>query len=158
MKISIPYGKEKVDLEIPDKNLIDVIYGSNNISNIEEKADKKTWGPNIGYFFLSSKTSSTTTTDSDLKYKGVSFGVKIPVYKRYSVVPQFLVGFYDHKSEDFGRFEDLKVYGARLDLRRDYIVNEFLSLGMGLSAHLFQMRYWAKRSDAPNGKISGYDK
>lgn len=37
MKIDIPYGKEKIRLEIPDKNLQDVIYGGEALSDRSEK-------------------------------------------------------------------------------------------------------------------------
>jgi len=37
MKISVPYGKEKIKLDIPDKNILDIVQGEKTVSCISEK-------------------------------------------------------------------------------------------------------------------------
>jgi lactate racemase len=37
MKINIPYKKEKIELDIPEKNILDIVQGSNQVSSIDEE-------------------------------------------------------------------------------------------------------------------------
>ena len=37
MKITVPYGKEKIELDIPEKNILDIVQGSNSLSSINEE-------------------------------------------------------------------------------------------------------------------------
>ncbi len=37
MKITVPYGKEKIELDIPDENILDIVQGGNLISSIDEE-------------------------------------------------------------------------------------------------------------------------
>ena len=37
MKINVPYGKEKIELDIPENNILDIIQGGNSLSSIDEE-------------------------------------------------------------------------------------------------------------------------
>ena len=37
MKITIPYGKDKIDLDIPDDNILDIVSGETSVSPKDEK-------------------------------------------------------------------------------------------------------------------------
>ena len=37
MKITIPYGKEKIDLDLPEKNILDIVSGETSVSASDEK-------------------------------------------------------------------------------------------------------------------------
>lgn len=37
MKITVPYGKEKIKLDIPQKNIMDIIQGENSVSRVNEE-------------------------------------------------------------------------------------------------------------------------
>jgi len=37
MKINVPYGKEKIELDIPQKNILDIVQGSSALSSIDEE-------------------------------------------------------------------------------------------------------------------------
>lgn len=37
MKITVPYGKEKIELDIPENNILDIVQGGNLVSSIDEE-------------------------------------------------------------------------------------------------------------------------
>jgi len=37
MKINVPYGKEKIELDIPEKNILDIVQGESSLSSIDEE-------------------------------------------------------------------------------------------------------------------------
>lgn len=113
------------------------------ISSIKSTKPKRTWGPQIGYFSITHGAPSSyiksTENNFSFTYRGYSIGLKLPISRTFSVVPQYLQS---HRTSFH------KLSGVRLDLRANHYVNDRLAFGLGLSGVTYRETNWGVDTNA----------